>query len=395
MTASKGFLHFVDRTLVLIFIITFLMSLGMNSINPIWPLYIMLLGATVIEVSYVLSLSGMVGTILRCPSGIISDRIGRRTVVLISIILAVIPPLFYMQAVGWRELPLWACLYGAAFALFMPTRNAWIADLVEPEEIAKAYSFLNMAFPLGGIIGPVIGGMIVDGLGWNVLFILVAAIHGIGLLPVITIKTAGKTEDTQAQTLEDVRFESGQKWAVILLILLQFLFGFGFGTVMPMIPLYLTERFRCTTTQIGLFTSIGFGVTATLAQIPGARLADRLGEKKLVFYCCLILPFTFLLWPFSTQYLQLLVLRMISTAAWSMTWASTASILMRSVPSSRRGLFAGLAQASIMFGFTVGPTLAGILWEEIGYNAPLYASSLIFTVAIPTALLLTRSKRNS
>ncbi len=394
MSGSKGFWAYTDRTLILIFLVTFAMSLGMNSFNSIWPLYIMSLGATVFEVSYVLSLSGMVGTVLRCPSGIISDKIGRRTVILASIVLAAVPPLFYVRAVSWSELLLWASVYGSAFAFFMPTRNAWIADLVKPGERAKAYSFLNMAFPIGSIVGPIIGGMIVDGMGWGTLFIMVTAIHGLCLLPVTAISAAKKTDDKLLPATEDTGPQIGQTKELMLLIVLQFLFGFGLGTVTPIIPLYLTERFNSTATQIGIFTSIGFGATAALAQMPGARLADELGEEKLILYCCSILPLTFLLWPISASYLHLLLLRMAGTAAWSMTWASTASMLMDAVPSSRRGLFSGLAQASIMLGFTVGPALAGILWEGIGHQVPFYASSLIFAIAIPTALLLARYKRS-
>ena len=97
VTRPKRFLAYTNRILVLLFIVTFTMSLGMNSINPIWPLFIVSLGATVFEVSYVISLSGIAGTVLRGPSGIISDRIGRRTTILISIILAAIPPILYIQ----------------------------------------------------------------------------------------------------------------------------------------------------------------------------------------------------------------------------------------------------------------------------------------------------------
>jgi len=393
MADSRRFFIYTDRTLVLLFLITFVMSLGMNSINPVWPLYIISLGATVFEASYVISLSGIVGTILRSPSGMASEKIGRRRIILASLILATIPPLFYMMATSWHELILWATMYGSAFALFMPTRNAWIADLVEPEERAAAYSFLNMAFPIGGVIGPILGGIVVDRLGWRTLFILATAIHGVSLLPLIAIRDPRKPGFRPERPSIVSHLQGGQMKTLLLLILLQFLFGFGFGIVGPMIPLYLTERFRTPATLIGIFSSIGFGVTAFLAQIPSARLAGRIGEGRLVLYCCSALPFTFLLWPSRTRYLELLLLYMLATAAWSTTWSSTASILMGASPSSRRGLFSGLSLTSIMLGFTAGPALAGSLWEGLGHHAPFYASSLIFATSVPIAFLLERSQR--
>ena len=179
---------------------------------------------------------------------------------------------------------------------------------------------------------------------------------------------------------------------LLVLLFLQFLFGFGFGTVNPVIPIYLTKRFESTTTQIGIFNSIGFGVAVFLAQIPSARLADRVGKKRLILYCSSIIPFTFILWSSGTMYVQLLVLYMLATGAWGMTWSSLASILMEAAPGSRRGLFSGLSEASVSLGFTAGPVLAGMLWESLGSETPLYASSLIFAVAIPVALMLKSSK---
>jgi len=303
--------------------------------------------------------------------------------ILTSVVLAVIPPIFYMWAEDWGELIIWAVMYASAFAIFMPTRNAWIADLVEPGDRVKAYSFLNMAFPLGSILGPLLGGFLVDWSGWAILFLVAAFVHGLCFLPTLAIGEAYHDIYEKEKTSSDTT-KRGEIRVFLLLFLLQFLFGFGFGTI----PIYLTERFQTTATQIGFFTSIGFGLTAVLAQIPAPALLGRLGRGTLIFYCCLALPLSLFLWPYSRSYLELMILRMVATLAWSMTWSSTASLLMESAPRSRRGLFSGLVQSSIMLGFTVGPTLAGWLWEEIGYNAPLYASSLIFAITIPTALLL-------
>jgi len=391
---AKRFAAYNNRTLVLLFIISFAMSIGMNAISPVWPLYIMSLGATVLEASYVISLSGMAGVFLTTPSGLVSDKIGRRMIILASITLAIVSPLFYILARDWRELILWATIYGLAFAIFMPTRNAWIADLVEPEDRAAAYSFLNMAFPLGNVVGPLLGGMIVDRFGWRDLFLLAAITSAFSLPLALGIRKKEDRVVTQERLSVKTSLRREQVRTLLFLLLLQFLLGFGFGLVSPMIPIYLTERFGSTATEIGVFTMIGFGVTAFLAQIPNVRLADRLGRGKLILYSCAIIPLTFFLWSSRTEYFELLVLYMVATAAWCMTWPCTASILMDATPSSRRGLFSGLSLTGVTLGFTIGPAVAGTLWEDLGHQAPFYVSSFIFAVSVPTALLLERSRRS-
>ncbi len=393
MTSPKKFSVYSSRTLVLLFVVTFAMSLGMNSMSPIWPLYIKSLGAAMIEVTTVISLSGIVGTVLRAPSGVVSDKVGRRRMILASIILATIPPLFYMQATIWYNLIPWAIMYGSAFAFLMPTLMAWIADLVKPEERARAYSFLNAAFPIGSVLGPTLGGMVVDSLSWRHLFMFAAMIHALCLLPFMLIRDSGKAVVEPGERSTRASFTEVQLRALLLLITLQFLQGLGFGLITPMIPFHLTEAFGSTATQVGLFSSIGFGVTAVLAQIPSARLSELIGEERLVFYCSSVIPLAVFLWPSRAGYLEALLLYMIATAAWSMTWSPLVSILMETSPASRRGLFSGIMDASVMLGFTVGPAAGGMLWDSMGYQAPFSASALVLGISVPLALLLDKSQR--
>ncbi|UCD72842.1 MAG: MFS transporter [Candidatus Bathyarchaeota archaeon] len=391
-TSKKNFSVYTDRTMILLFVVSFVTTLGMSSINSIWPLYIISLGATVLQAGYVISLSGVVATILTGFSGVISDRFGRKRVILASIILAIISPLLYIRTEGWQELFLLGPLYASVFSLFMPTRNAWIADLVEPEKRSAAYSFLFLALPTAGVVGPTLGGMIVDSLGWQTLFMVVAVVHGLSILPIIVIGDSGKPSTEPEETSFEAAGEQGQTKVVFLMILLWFVLGLGSGTVNTTIPLYLTEKLKSTKTQIGIFTSIGFGVTGAVSQLLSAKLTDKLGKRRFLLYCCLAIPLTYLAWPSRTTYMELLALRMIGMAAWTASWSPAVATLMEASPTRKRGLYSGLFEASVRFGMTVGPTLAGILWENWGSYSPFYTASLIFAVSVPIALLVERSQ---
>jgi MFS family permease len=351
------------------------------------------LGASVFEAGFVISLSGVVGTVLICLSGAISDRIGKRRTILVSCVLSAVPSIFYLLATDWRELVPWAIVYGIAFALFMPARNALVADLVEPEERASAFSFLILTFQVGRTLGPTLEGVIVDWLGWKYLFMMVATFHIFSLMPAIAIRDEKRAAPDREKPHVETDSRDGWMKVAFLLIVLQFLFALGFGIVNPIFPAYLSERFGSTATEIGFFSSIGWGLTASLVQIFSAKLAGRISGAKLILYCSSVMPFTFLFWPSGSQYLELLVLYAIAAGAWTMTWSPILSMLMGTVPTSKRGLFSGLFEAGIMGGYTIGPTVAGILWKQVGHHTPLYVSSLIFALSVPTALLLYRSTR--
>jgi len=123
----------LSRNLILLFLINTFMSLGINLTNSLWPLYVQGLGATVLQVSLVISITGLANTLLRIPSGLISDLYGRRKIIITSIILAIFPPLFYTLSNHWEQLIPWGIIYSVAFALFMPSRMAIIADYTPVE----------------------------------------------------------------------------------------------------------------------------------------------------------------------------------------------------------------------------------------------------------------------
>jgi DHA1 family multidrug resistance protein-like MFS transporter len=356
----------LNRELVLLFIINTIMSLGMNLTNSLRPLYIQSLGATVLEVSFVISITGLAGTIMRLPSGFISDIYGRRKIIILSILLAISPPLLYTFSSNWEQLIIWGIVYSIAFALFMPSRMAIVADYTSTANRMRVYSIMNLAFPLGSIIGPTIGGFLENTHGWNMIFYVATALYLFCLVPSLVLSKPPRN------TFENDKKSSSKRAKIDLKFLrplLSFFFlnlftGLGMGTVSPITPIYLMDKFNVSTAEIGLFISVGFGVTTILTQIPAGILADKIGRKKFIAIC--------------------LMVQMGINALWSMTWPASISLLMEHSPRNRRGLSSGLTQTGIMFGFAIGPYIGGYLWETVGMAFPYYASALFLILCIPT-----------
>ncbi len=376
----------LNRELVLLFIINTIMSLGMNLTNSLRPLYIQSLGATVLEVSFVISITGLAGTIMRLPSGFISDIYGRRKIIILSILLAISPPLLYTFSSNWEQLIIWGIVYSIAFALFMPSRMAIVADYTSTANRMRVYSIMNLAFPLGSIIGPTIGGFLENTHGWNMIFYVATALYLFCLVPSLVLSKPPRN------TFEDDKKSSSKRAKIDLKFLrplLSFFFlnlftGLGMGTVSPITPIYLMDKFNVSTAEIGLFISVGFGVTTILTQIPAGILADKIGRKKFIAICFALMPLLFILWTEVNNLILLLMVQMGINALWSMTWPASISLLMEHSPRNRRGLSSGLTQTGIMFGFAIGPYIGGYLWETVGMAFPYYASALFLILCIPT-----------
>jgi len=385
----------MNRELTLLFLVDFIMSLGMNLTDSLRVLYIQSLGASVFQISMVVSITGMAGTLLRVPSGIFSDRYGRKGIIVTSILMCVSPPLLYTVSKGWEQLIPWGIVYSAAFALYMPSRMAIIADFTTVENRTKIYSMMGIAWPLGGMIGPAVGGFLQSKHGWNAIFYVASILFVVCLIPSLLLP---KTPRCRLEDSKESHVESGSIPSLAFIrplfafIILNLFLGLGIGTTNSITPIYLTERFNVSTADVGLFISVSFGLTTILCQIPGGILAERFGRKRFIAVCLALEPFLFVFWTFVDSSLLLLLVQMGVNALWSMTWPATMSLLMDCASGSRRGVTSGFTQMGVMLGFTVGPTIGGYLWETMGMSFPYFASAFFFALCLPIVPLMARGR---
>lgn len=386
----------LNRELILLFIINTFMSLGMNLTNSLRPLYIQSMGATVLEVSFVISITGLAGTIMRLPSGFISDLYGRRKIIILSILLAIAPPLLYTFSTNWEQLIIWGMIYSIAFALFMPSRMAIVADYTSASNRMRVYSIMNLAFPLGSIIGPTIGGFLEEIHGWNMIFYVTTALYIFCLVPSLVLSKPPRNTfgDNKKSYQKRAKIDLKLFRPLLPFFFLNLFTGLGVGTVSPITPIYLMDKFNVSTAEIGLFISVGFGLTTILTQIPAGILADKVGRKKFIAICFALMPILFILWPTIDNLILLLLVQMGINGLWSMTWPASISLLMEHTPRNRRGLSSGLTQTGVMFGFAIGPYIGGYLWETLGMALPYYASALFLILCIPVITFI-REKSNN
>jgi len=374
------------RNLLFLFAINVGVSIVNSEISPIWPLYLEILGATVVDISLVASIANLVDTLLRSFTGMASDIYGRRGFIIMSSVLGTAALFLYTLPRSWQHMVPLAALYVASFSLFMPARTAFIADCCPPERRTKIYSAINVSWPIGSILGPVIGGVLAERFGWSYSFYAASAISAITILPGLMLHEGGTTHTKLGLSIRSLK-------PALPFFAFNFLMGFGIGSTSTIIPLYVQKFFNATPTDVGLFFSIGSGVAMFIAQLPASWIPAKYGRRRTLILCLSILPLMFLLWPLASDYTTLLLIYMAINGFWSMSWPSSLSLLMDAADKDQRGVLTGFAQTSLMFGFTAGPLLGGLLWEVIGPTAPFYASMLVLATSLPIVPKLRRSMK--
>ena len=148
----------MSRPLLVIFLTVFVNLVGFGIIIPLLPFYAETFGASPVAIGLLFAAFSLAQLIAAPALGALSDRFGRRPVLIFSLIGTVIS--FAMLALAQSLAMLFvARVIDGLSGGNITTARAYIADVTEPDERAKAFGFLGAAFGLGFIVGPGLAGL--------------------------------------------------------------------------------------------------------------------------------------------------------------------------------------------------------------------------------------------
>lgn len=386
------------RSLFLLSIIFLASSFAINLVGPVWPVYIKdTLNASMTEVGFVFSLSNAVAAIMQITCGLLSDKYGRRRLHALGTLLAAFPPLMYALANNWVDLIPWVMLSGFATGLYLPMRWAIVADVSSSKTMAKAYSWTNISWLVGGTVAPFIGGMIADSFGIRFPFYFYSLlIFAVFPLTLLMEETRRKPQPMTTEKDSEANVAQGYLVALIMFSLLNIIQGLGIGVTGPVISVFVLSKFPVDYTFIGILFAVGFGVASIVVQMPASRLSDSFDRRKVMFITFVASSPFFLLFAYSQNTLQLIALMFLSNAILNASWPAFQTLMMDATPPSKWGFVNGVSATTWWIGLMSGNALSGILWDNWGMHAPFYASAIAVGLSAAPLLLLkeTRMKKN-
>ena len=379
----------INKNLITLFIVNMIVAAYWSATGPLIPLFIRELNATVFQVSLVLFIGGLISTITVMPSGLLSDKYGERKLIIISIALLVISPLLYSISKTWQETILWTLLNMAAFSFFMPARMSMIADSVKSGSMATAYGVMNLAWPIGGIVGPFIGGFLAENYGWNTFFYYLSSIAFLCMLLSFLLNDIDeKPPTTKKKPKNEFSLDKSVIWLLTVFSLVHILGNFARGILKTVFPFYLTETFQKTKTETGLFFSVGFGIATLIAQFPSGLLADRFGHRRIMAYATSMIPIIASFFLLLDDYILVLLIYAMIAGLWSVTWPASVAYILAITPASKRGAMVAVRQMAVRLGFTIGPLIGGFLWDAFDPSISFYVTIFFFAASFILTLLL-------
>lgn len=300
--------------------------------------------------------------------GRLSDRIGRRPVLLFSISGSAISYLVFAFAPNLTTLFISRALAGM-MAANIATAQAYVADVTAPEDRAKGMGMVGAAFGLGFVVGPALGGLFSGGPNAQMAVGLAAA--GFSLLDLVLASILLKeslTPENRARAVaaQGTRF---QRMAGALRhptigppIVIFFLSTIAWSQLEPTLTLLARSHFHLTRPQIG-YTFAYLGLLVALVQGGYAgRAAKKVGEGRLIVTGTLLLALALAALPFAKSTTALFVVVSLAAVGQALNTPALQSLISRSTAAAEQGSVLGVSQGFSSLARVLGPATGGWLF---------------------------------
>ncbi|MCB2113607.1 MAG: TCR/Tet family MFS transporter [Parvularculaceae bacterium] len=352
------------NALLFIFITVLINMIGFGVIIPVMPDLVMdVTGQGRAEAARwggLLSMSYAVMQFFMMPViGSLSDRFGRRPVILLSL-LAYSLDFLMMALAPTLGLLFVARLFAGAFSASFSTANAYIADITPPEKRAANFGLMGAAFGLGFIIGPGVGGVIGDELGHRAPFFLVAGlgfinlVYGFIFLPeTLADENRRRFEWRRANAFG--AFQNFRKYPVILPIaVVIFIAQLAHWTFPSVWAYYSGFKFDWSEKQIG-FSLMAVGLASAIVQGGLTRIViPKFGERKAAFFGIIIASFSYLGYGLASEGWMIYPLIAFGSLA-GFTAPALQGIMSRTVPADAQGQLQGAIASINGVSMIIGP----------------------------------------
>ena len=338
-----------------IFLVVLVDLLAMMMIVPLLPFYAQKFGASATEIGLLASSYAVCQLFASPLLGALSDRVGRKRVLLITQIAALIGFVVMGLAHSLKLLFVSRIIDGIA-AGNLPLAQAAVVDLTPPDKRAKAFGIIGVAFGIGLVLGPAISGWLAA-YNWSYPIYAGAFLACISIVSTWVLFPKGGVNPTHEVK---TAISDGGKGLRTLLVQF-FIFVLAFAYFAQGLPLVVQARFNFGPTEVG-FLFAYCGVLGIVVQgILIGHLVKRWGEARLVVFGFILDVVGYFLLGYVTEIEGIIFASTLFSVGNSFLRPSLTSLISQSVPEHSQGKVLGLTGSLQSAAHIFAPPLGGLL----------------------------------
>jgi predicted MFS family arabinose efflux permease len=366
----------------ILFVVVFVDLLGFGMVIPVMPLYAERLGASELWTGLLSTGYSAMQFVFAPIWGRLSDRIGRRPVLLASIAMTALAFLLYGLAGSFAILLLSRLFAGAATANIAIAR-AFVADVTPPEGRAKGMGIIGAAFGLGFVLGPAIGGVLshrslaLPGFAAAAL----AALNGVAAFFVLPEPEQRTVREEAARSRFAAFFSEMGRPGIRRVILIYFLTVLAFSAMESTYAFLSRRRYGIDEAHVSwLFAYIGVIVVIVQGGLIG-RLTRIFGEKRLLVAGLVLQAVALAALPFAGSVAGLMLATAPLAVGSGLSQPALSSLLSRLAREQDQGGTLGIGESAAAFGRIIGPEAGTWTFGRWSMAVPYLGGAALMAVA--------------
>jgi len=391
------------RTLILreapLFATFFFTTLGFGGMQIARPLFSASFGVSLFFVALVTA-TGAIGRVVAGPiAGWFTDRLGRKPMVILGLMLRVISSVLSFYAGSYEEFLAWEFLGSVGLSIWNTGVSVVVADVTNVDNRGRAIALRTTAQRLGLLVGPLIAGYMGDTFGLRSIFLLnggsklVALVIFVFLIRETRPDAAARAamqkrrDETADDPSESLRLFFTRPFMAVAFAGFALFMMSGGSAFEVLFPLHASNVAGLTPSEMGQLLTLG-SLVGFLAAFPNGIVIDRFGRKASLVPGLALLAVAGVILANSGDRAALTLGVLVMGLGEGMAMGVTQVLAMDLAPEARRGTFMGVWQFINSTGSAVAPLLLGGIGQTFGIPWAFLLSASILGLAAFTMLVL-------
>ena len=338
------------------------------------PLFITEHGGTIADVGIIMGIFAFASILCRPVVSEMVDRIGRKKSYTIGCLIMSVLPLSYLLFKGeithfYLPLLIARFFHGAGLAVCFTSVFTYIADITPETRLNEGVGIFGVTGLIGMAVGPIIGEAVIKDFGFSAFFLVAAGMAIAGLLFHLPLPESSMDKSPENSP---TFFKVFMRRKIFMIFCLAFLFGVGLAAFGGFISPYARERHI---SFISLYY-IAYSSGAVLTRFFGGKLADRIGEDKIIPPALILTGTGLLILFFLGGNFVLFFSGLVSGCGHGFLFPGLNAIAIRGEPAYIRGKIIGIFTGGIDTGTFAGSIILGYLGKWMGFKTVFFVAGL-------------------
>ncbi|HYW01624.1 MAG TPA: MFS transporter [Candidatus Acidoferrum sp.] len=353
-----------DAKLFRLYIAVLVANLGLGMYMYFIPVFAQSLGATFFDL-------GLIGTAVAVTSaltpmfvGNLADRVNRAWLFTFALAINALATLALIFSHSVADVVMLRLVGGLALGFYYPTVEVVVSDLAPIDRRVKEMAWYSAASTIGLLVGPIVGGMIIQEFGFLRLFVFSSVILGFAFIQtIIWVVPSYPKRDIVAPNFSGIMrtFRKLLPWYLMIGC-----YGIVYSVMTTIFPGY-ANSIGVNTTLIGfLFGSFGLG--RIFAYVTSERYV-MLGEKKALLFASLLMAVGIVVVGVYPTFIVFLTAILVIGGSSGIVFPLTINLISRHYPEDKLGAAVGSYESTVGVGQAVGPILAGVVASVAGIKS--------------------------